>query len=273
VVGPMMVRGDDALAPIQARVAQLEEQARKQSGVPVDPGKQERVQQAATSAAIRKMIDEDLRADLSALRAEMAGVRGELAKEDARTDKRLTRLEGQIDEIVKTLTARAGDPPVRRAPERGGGTDETPDPPVDVVPPTEDDSPVDTVPQVDPAVATLCKQLLESKEDGERFPAANELGRLADEAAIPALAYALVNDEHFLVRRACARSLNMLKAWYATPALIEALEDKEAYVAQQANFALRTITGEDFQVTQEQSSSERGSPPTGVSVHSAELVK
>jgi len=283
VVGPMMmVEPEDRVTPLRERVEQLEGKLENSLAAPRDTGAEQRASLAIDVATIRKLVDEDLRRELAGLRAEMKGVRGELAKEDARTDKRLTRLEGQIDEIVKTLTARASDPPPRE--------DVRPDPPP-VDPPVKDDSPVpgeDPIPQVDPEVASLCKKLLESPEDGVRFPAANELGRLDDEAAIPALAYALVSDKHFLVRRACARSLNMLKAWYAVPALIDALEDKEAYVAQQANFALRNITGQDFQVTQEQSSSERkrrakkarkwwddnqDSPPEGVSLHSADLVR
>jgi len=284
VVGPMMMaEPDDRVTPLTERVEELESDLERAMATPVDTGKDERAKLESELAAVRKLIDDGLRSELSGLRAEMAGVRGELTKEDARTDQRLTRLEGQIDEIVKTLTTQA----TRRRPPGAVERDDPPpvEPPVTDEPPMADDDPVA---QVDPAVAGLCKDLLESSEDGVRFPAANELGRLDDEAAIPALAHALVNDKHFLVRRACARSLNMLKAWYAAPALIDALEDKEAYVAGQANFALRNITGQDFQVTQEQSSSERKrrakkarkwwadnseSPPEGVSLHSADLAR
>ncbi len=284
VVGPLMMgQQEDRVAPLQQRIAQLEAKLDTQLASPVDTGADDRVKLAEELASVRRLLDEDLRGDVAALRNEMAGVRREFAREDARSDKRLTRLEGQIDEIVKNLT----NAPREAPPQKEIRIDPPP-----VEPPVVDEPPMDggdpTVPEVDPVVTRLCKDLLESPEDGVRFPAANELGRLKDEAAIPALADALVNDKHFLVRRACARSLNMLKAWYASPALIDALEDKEAYVAQQANFALRSITGQDFQVTQEQSPSERKrrakkarkwwdangeSPPEGVSLHSAELVR
>jgi len=283
VVGPMVLQRDqpDPVAPLAARINGLESRLTELDRRPTDAGAEERRSLAAELAAVRSLADQDLRAEIAAVRSELSGVRGELAREDARTDQRLTRLEAQIDEIVKSLAARVNEPRevVRDAPP--------PKPPREPEK-TQDETEKPVVPDVNPEVARLAKDLLESPEDGVRFPAANELGRIGDEAAIPALAHALVNDQHFLVRRACARSLNMLKAWYATPALIDALEDKEAYVAQQANFALRSITGEDFQVTQDQSVSERKrrakkarkwwddnkeSPPEGVSLHSAELMQ
>jgi len=284
VVGPMMLQNDqaDPIAPLKARIAGLETEIRDLGRRPSDGGADARTALAADVAKKAAALDEELRSEIAAMRSELTGVRGELSREDARTEQRLARLEGQIDDLVKRLTARVNEPPrevVREDPptpprEVENGGDPPPDKPI--------------MPDVDPEVARLCKDLLESPEDGVRFPAANELGRIGDEAAIPALARALVGDDHFLVRRACARSLNMLKAWYATPALIDALEDKEAYVAQQANFALRSITGEDFQVTQDQSLSERkrrakkarkwwddnkDSPPEGVSLQSAELAQ
>lgn len=283
VVGPMVLQKDasDPLAPVVARVAGLEEQITALERRPQDAGGAERRALATEVATTKARLDEDVMAELGALRSELAGVRTELVREDARTEQRIARLEAQIDELVKSLAARMNEPPREIVRET---------PPVRTEPPVKE-QPVDegpAVPDVNPEVARLAKDLLESPEDGVRFPAANELGRLGDEAAIPALAHALVNDKHFLVRRACARSLNMLRAWYSTPALIDALEDKEAYVAQQANFALRSITGEDFQVTQDQSLAERkrrakkarkwwddnkGSPPEGVSLHSADLVQ
>jgi hypothetical protein len=285
VIGPMVLQKDqpDPLVPLNARIAGLEQEITDLDRRPADPGAAERGELAGELARMRTLLDEDLRSEITAVRSELAGVRGELAREDARTEQRLARLEGQIDQIMKSLAARANEPPrevVRDDPP------EQPERPVREKPPVVEEGPV--MPDVNPEVVRLAKDLLESPEDGVRFPAANELGRIGDEAAIPALAHALVNDKHFLVRRACARSLNMLKAWYATPALVDALEDKEAYVAQQANFALRSITGEDFQVTQDQSLSERkrrakkarkwwdqnkDSPPEGVSLQSAELVQ
>ena len=283
VVGPMMLRQDktDPIAPLQAQINGLQKQVTELERRPLDGGTKGRAELTAEIGRVRTLVAEGLREEIAALRSELTGVRGELAREDARTEQRLSRLEGQIDEIVKSLTSRGDGPPrevVRDEPPV------RPKPPV----PTDDQPETPVMSDVNPEVVRLAKDLLDSPEDGVRFPAANELGRIGDEAAIPALAYALVNDKHFLVRRACARSLNTLKAWYATPALVDALEDKEAYVAQQANFALRSVTGEDFQVTQDQSVSERkrrakkarkwwddnkDSPPEGVSLHTAELVR
>ena len=283
LVGPLLLPAKDApIGPLMPRIGALESDlATRLDGVAAARAA-DRDSRDQDLAGLRSSIEASLGKDLTEVRTLLASVRGDLAREDERTEQRLARLEGQLDEIVKRLAERAAEPPrevVVREP-----VVKQPDPPVRSDPPA--DEPV--VPQVNPEVVRLAKDLLESKEDSVRFPAANELGRLGDEAAIPALAHALVHDEHFLVRRACARSLNMLKAWNATPFLIDALEDKEAYVAQQANFALRNITGQDFEVTQDQSVSERkrrskkarkwwednqGSPPEGVSLHPATLEK
>ncbi len=227
----------------------------------------------------------DLRSQVANLRAEMAGVRDELAREDARSERRLAQLESQMVEIVRALANRAES--AQRDPPRRDDTEKPPvvEPPVRDEPPTE---PPPVVQQVDPEVARLVKDLLESPDEGVRFPAANELGRRGDETAIPALCHALANDKNFLVRRACARSLSSLKAWFACPYLVDALEDKEAYVAVTANFALKAITGQEFEIEQDQSVTERkrrakkarkwwddnkDAPPDGVSRHPAELVQ
>lgn len=197
----------------------------------------------------------------------------------------------QLSEQVRALTASMGD---RRPPEPppGGGDDtgtggEGPKPP----PPGVGDGGVGDgaapVRPPDPKVLQYCNELIDaSQDDSVRFPAATELGRLGDPSAIPYLAKALVTDKHFLVRRACARSLGNLRAWYAIPHLITALQDKEAYVAQQASYALQTICGQDFGVTQDQTLGERkrrardagkwwekneSSPPEGVALQKADM--
>jgi HEAT repeat protein len=76
-------------------------------------------------------------------------------------------------------------------------------------------------------------------------------------SAIPAFAQALIQDTNVMVRRSAASGLGELKAWNGVPVLVQALEDKEAYVAQRANFAIQAITGQDFGVTIEQTVRER----------------
>ncbi len=137
-------------------------------------------------------------------------------------------------------------------------------------------------PGIDPAVAKLCKDLLESPEDGTRFNAATELTKLKDPASIPALVKALESDRHYFVRRACARALGVIRAWLAVPNLVRALEDKESYVALAANLALANITLQDFGVNQDTPPGQRkqkaaaadkwweknkDKPPEGVSLH------
>ena len=197
----------------------------------------------------------------------------------------------QLSEQVKALTASMGN---RR--DSSGGDDQPPEGGRNeggagpVVPPVGNgDGAVkpDTVRPPDPKVVQLCNDLLDpTQDDSVRFPAATELGRLGDVMAIPYLSRGLIADKHFLVRRACARSLGNLKAWNSTPMLIQALQDKEAYVAQQASYALQSITAEDWGVTQDQALGERkrrareaarwwkkneASPPDGVSLHTAKL--
>ena len=296
LVGPVLQEkfGDKKPDPTATRLAALERSlderfARLEASIPdgVD---------ASVFDGIERQIrasSDDLETQVDRLRAELGGVRGELARADVAIDQRLARLEGRFDglgERVSDLAAKGGasaPPPVVTEPR--GGDDPRRDPPGGDDVGGDDMADDDTaVPKVDPEVTRVAKGLLESDEDGVRFQSANDLGNLGDPSAIPALAHALVNDRHFLVRRACARALGKLKAWMAVPYLCDALEDKEAYVAQQASFALQEITQQDFEVTQDQSLAERKrkakgarkwwdansqSPPDTVSRHGAELVQ
>lgn len=222
---------------------------------------------------VRTIVDDALRG----LRGDLAALRGELTGSDAAVEKRLDRVEERMEDLSARFTTAiaaaatrrdgASGPTVREdTPEDPGPTDPDPTPPVD---------------PVDPQVAKLARELLDSDDESARFTAATELGRLGDPTAISALSRAVADDAHYLVRRASARSLGSLKAWNAVPVLIDALEEKEAYVAQQAGYALEEITGQDFGVTQELSVSQRRSkakaarrwwqqngatPPEGVSL-------
>jgi HEAT repeat protein len=101
------------------------------------------------------------------------------------------------------------------------------------------------------------KDLLESKDAGVRFNAAHGLAQMKSPAAVGPLAKVCTEDEHVMVRRVAARALGDIRAWRAVPVLIQALEDREVYVAQQANFALQKITGQDFGVTLDSSPRDR----------------
>jgi hypothetical protein len=254
---------------------------------------------------LRKVLEDGLEessrgieARVSERQKTLTGQLGDLAQRSDAANRQLAekaaKHEGmlsQLSEQVKALTASMGN---RR--DSGGGNEKPPAGGNDeggagpVVPPAGNgDGAVkpDTVRPPDPKVVQLCNDLLDpTQDDSVRFPAATELGRLGDVMAIPYLSRALLADQHFLVRRACARSLGTLKAWNSTPMLIQALQDKEAYVAQQASYALQSITAEDWGVTQDQALGERkrrareaarwwekneASPPDGVSLHTAKL--
>lgn len=193
--------------------------------------------------------------DLLAVREELAEMRSRLGTADNDLSQRVAKLEGLVgglQEMVKGLASRPSDP-VARGPAPSG-----PDP--SVRPP---EGPAPEAPKAPepagpgPEVTRLVKDLLEGKDEGTRFAAAVELIRRKERAAIPAFAQALTQDPNVMVRRSSASGLGELKAWYGVPVLIQALEDKEAYVAQRANFAIQAITGQDFGVTTEQSLRER----------------
>ncbi len=220
-------------------------------------------------------------ADLKNVRQEVDGLREAVQNGDVDLKQRVARLEGQVanlSDMVRGLAARSPGAPVppvvvEKPPEK---TSPPPDKPSAPEPPKKD------VPAVSPDVVKYCKDLAESGDDGIRFNAANELGRLKDPASIPALVKALGDDKHYFVRRACAGALSAMKAWNAVPALIKALEDREAYVALRANQALQNVTGNDFGVTQDTPAGQRKTkaaaaekwweknkdhPPDGVCLH------
>jgi HEAT repeat protein len=196
--------------------------------------------------------------EVLAVREDLAEVRNRLSSSDNDLAQRIAKLEGHIgvlQEMLKGLAAR----PLPESPRAL--------PPESMRPPEGPPAETPAVPapgpgpgaQVDPDVSRMVKDLLESKEEGTRFAAATELTRRKERAAIPAFARQLAEDPNLIVRRACARGLGEVKAWYAVPVLIQALDDKEAYVAQQANYALLAITAQDFGVTIDSSTRDRKS--------------
>lgn len=215
---------------------------------------------AANDAAledVRRRMSEDL----SALRGDLAGVRADLGGADSALAQRIAKLEGQVGSmqgVLSGLASRPADPPRDHGPDggaNGGGAGPTPPVAEGPPPPVGPDKPA--VEPVDPAVAKAVKDLLESKDAGVRFNAALGLAQMKSPAAVGPLAKVCTEDEHVMVRRVAARALGDIRAWKAVPVLIQALEDREVYVAQQANFALQKITGQDFGVTLDSSPRDR----------------
>lgn len=221
-------------------------------------------------------------ADVANLRQMVSDLRADKAKSEADLAQRATKLEVEVEALKDRIRDLAGRP--MQAPPVAPPPDEKrpdPSPPSRAGGP-EGGAPKPDTPVIDPAVAKLCKDLLESKDDGTRFAAARELTTLKDPAAIPSLVKALGDDIHYFVRRGCARALGVMKAWLAVPALIRALEDREVYVALAANIALQNVTGYDAGVTQDSPAGQRKNkaqaaekwweknkdhPPDGVSLH------
>jgi hypothetical protein len=220
-------------------------------------------------------------AEVANLRQVISDLRADKAKSDAELAQRATKLEVEVEalkERIRDLASRptaptpAAPPPEEKRPDAPPATA----PAGPAAPPPKGDT-------IEPAVAKLCKVLLERQDDdGVRFAAARELTTLKDPAAIPSLVKALGDDKHYFVRRGCARALGVIKAWLAVPALIRALEDREVYVALAANIALQNVTGYDAGVTQDTPAGQRKTkaqaadkwweknkdhPPDGVSLH------
>src|SRR6185436_11451910 len=110
----------------------------------------------------------------------------------------VAKIEGQLAslmDMVRGLASRSesAPPPVTERPPAGPA----PAPPAN-------EPPKPPVSAVNPAVARLCRDLLESQDDGTRFTAATELAKLADPTAVPSLVKALGDDKHYFVRRGCA---------------------------------------------------------------------
>jgi HEAT repeat protein len=252
---------DKRLAELDARLADVS----KRVG---DPSEK--------AAADKKNVD----AAVDDVRRQVKDLTEKTSNADMELQQRIAKLEGQVNlltDMVRGLAARSPAPsavPPTVAPP--------PDKPPAVEKPTATEPTKKDAPAVNPDVAKFCKDLRESGDDGIRFTAANELAKLKDPSSIPALVQALADDKHYFVRRGCARALGAIKAWLAVPNLIKALEDREVYVALQANQALQNITGNDFGVTQDTPAGQRKTkaqaaekwweknkdhPPDGVCMH------
>lgn len=246
---------DELRRTMQLRMGELEDALAAQREAPQGVTRDELDQ-------IKARVDETV----LAVREDLADVRGRLTAADGDLAQRIARLEGQIaglQEMIKGLASRPVSEPPRGPtgsdPGTGGGGGgpvvQTPPP---EGPPPEGPRPAPP-PQPNAEVTRLIKTLLEAKEVGDRFTAATELIRLKERSAISAFVKVMLDDDNVMVRRAGASGLGDVKAWNAVPNLIQALEDKEAYVAQKANFSLQAITGQDFGVTMDHSLRDRKS--------------
>jgi HEAT repeat protein len=98
-------------------------------------------------------------------------------------------------------------------------------------------------PSLDPrAVGPLCEVLGDSS-DRVRLAAVNSLGRLRDDAAVPALCARLAEDEDDFVRRAAADALSDIADPSSVEALRAALHDRSEPVRSMAVLALAEIGG------------------------------
>jgi hypothetical protein len=209
----------------------------------------------------------------------LAALRVDVSRSNTEVIQRLAKLEGGLEQLtaqVGALSNRVSQQPTVVVREPPAEKPVAPDPPKGA------GTPQDAAPgKLTPEAESLVRDLLESDENGVRFAAASKLGRMGAEAAAPALVQALAKDDNYLVKRACTHALRAFKSWFAVPALIDAMEDKEPSVAHAAGQALLVITGQDFGVDWEQTMGERKrrareargwwkenaeSPPSGVSL-------
>jgi len=158
-------------------------------------------------------------------------------------------LEVKVVELARRLQAVKNARPIAAAPRPAPG-------PGDPEPAEAPAAP--EAPRVETAPAEVQKYVeqLKADEEGLRFAAAVELGRIGHPAAIDPLMEVLEKDKDYFVRRAAARSLGDMNSWVAVPALIDTLGDKEFFVAIAAHQALKNITGQDFGFKENMSRSE-----------------
>lgn len=157
-------------------------------------------------------------------------------------DKQAQGLEG-LRATVRELEKR----PAAAAPTAAPGPQPGPKPSAPAAPPPE--SP--TMPAEDPAVVKekVEKALAElDQTDPEKlYPAITVVQKYKALVAVPKLVKLLTPEPHpdFFTRQAAAAALGEMHACDAIPALAEALVDKAAMVAQQANKSIRLITDFD----------------------------
>lgn len=124
-----------------------------------------------------------------------------------------------------------------------------------------EDSAIETVlaeidaPDGPPVWAGLIDELAAASST-DRWRAVQAMGETGDLGVVAHLVPVLHDDDIF-VRMATARVLGELRAFAAIPALIEALDDEEASVREQAMVSLRTLSGRNFKFDPNASANDR----------------
>jgi HEAT repeat protein len=197
---------------------------------------------AADGELARRLDDEakEREAALAALRAQVDGISewgagvGSLEKTLERHEAELGELAREGSELREELAA------LGERLARSGETDGDP-------------SAVDSAPTPAPGAADAAATPawvqwlggLASTDSGTRWRAVDSLGATGDRSVATHLV-PMLRDSDIFVRMAAARHLGQLGAVEATPALIDALDDSEAGVREQALGALRALTGQDL---------------------------
>lgn len=140
------------------------------------------------------------------------------------------------------------------APEPGAGPGVPPEgsppeaaapPPPDPPPPPPPGGPEASVASEGAEPLALWAERLKDKDWGIRYSAVHHLSELRDPAADPLVASALA-DERPAIRAHAARCLGRKQSRAGVPALIECLDDSDAYVRHCAHGALKAIAGKDL---------------------------
>lgn len=115
------------------------------------------------------------------------------------------------------------------------------------------------VPQVAPDGPPVWAGLVDeltAESSTDRWRAVQALGETGDLGVVEFLV-PMLHDDDIFVRMATARVLGELRAFAAIPALIEALDDEEASVREQAMVSLRSLSGRNFKFDPNANESDR----------------
>jgi hypothetical protein len=209
-----------------------------------------------TQAALDRTAS-TLRADAASARESVRGeVERQLAAAAEAQQDRFVAIENRLGDMAdwirdvrdlakRTAEAAAASPPP--APATGPGGAATPP-----APGASDPSPASAAPEAPERAKERAAEvdrnvaLLKDSSDTVVFSAAMRLGELSDLRAVPPLVETLRTHKYYYARLAAASSLGTLRAADAMPALVDALEDKDALVQTAVAEAIHAITGEPF---------------------------
>jgi hypothetical protein len=214
------------LKDVDWRLAKIDEVRRS-----MDHGLTSAQRAAADAARANYGTIESLRADVKRLAAELRGLEALGGRLDA-LEARLKAVEDRPPQIVHEVVHEK--PP---APGPAAG----PKPPTLPAAPTP--SPAERAQEV-----AKVRRDLESEEPAVLFGAIDKAREYRVTSAVPRLLELLAKHPLDLIRGNAAAALGQMRVADAVPALCEALIDKSDLVAQQANKAVRLITGFDPQL-------------------------